>query len=294
MKVLLAVDVLHPYEPLIGEVQRLLPGRAADIKILYVAERSNKFEKVLSAIGKSSSEVDQRLVEKAGQDLNNISALLKPMAASVSTSVIQGSPHEAVNAFAREHHCDVIVIAAEHDEFRDQNALGSTANSIIKNATGTLLVVRPKISTHRPLQRALVGLDGSAQALKALRKFVEQFAALERKIDIALVNIVSIIGIWKYISPAEFVASIEDNLNMAGETILAEGEKVLDEYKLRPSDMFIRTGDVAHELTKAAYDIGADCVVVGAQGKTAMEQLLVGSCSYKLAQQSHLPLVIVK
>jgi nucleotide-binding universal stress UspA family protein len=294
MKVLLPIDVLHPCEALIQEVQRIVPVKGADIKLLYVAESSNKFEHVLSAAGKSASELDTQLKNKATQVLDKIGQVLKSSAANVTTQVVVGSPVETIEEINREEHYDMVVMGGANPEVADQHPLGSTAGNVVKHATGTIVILRPKPGEGQDFRKALVGLDGSEAALDALRTFVEQFAVVERKIEVALVNVVSIVGIWKFVSPTEFIASIEDNLNMAGETILADGEKALSEFGVKPSEMFIRTGDVAPELIRAAKDVTATAIVCGSQSKGEVEHFIMGSSSYKLSQRSPYPLVIVK
>jgi nucleotide-binding universal stress UspA family protein len=294
MKVLLPIDVLHPYKELIQEVERVVPVKGADIKLLYVAESTNKFEHVLKAAGKTASELDTQLKNKAAGVLEEIGQLLKPSAGNVKTQVMVGSPAEAIELIEREESFDVIALAAECSENHEQHPLGSTAGNIVKHAPGTIVVLRPKKGVDKPLGKVLMGLDGSEQALSGLRRFVTQFGVVDRKIEVALVHVVSIVGIWKFASPTEFVASIEDNLNMAGEAILASGERVLSESGLKPSEMFIRTGDVASELIRAAKDVNADAIVCGARGKGAVEAFIMGSSSYKLSQRSPYPLVIVK
>jgi nucleotide-binding universal stress UspA family protein len=294
MKLLLPVDVQHPYKPFVDEVERLLPVKGVDIKLLYVAESSKPFENILKAAGNSANELDARLKNKATAILEEIGQSLKAKEAQVKTQVLSGSPAHAIELIEREERYDVIALAAEHNGSQGQRPLGSTASNIVKHAQGTIVVLRPPNGAIKPFKKALVALDGSDQSLEALRRFVEQFAVVERSIEVALINVVSIVGIWRFVSPAEFIASIEDNLNMAGETILAQGDAVLGECGVKLSEMFIRTGDVAHEVIRAAKDIDADVIVCGAQGKTAVEQFLLGSCSYKLSQQSPYPLVIVK
>jgi nucleotide-binding universal stress UspA family protein len=249
---------------------------------------------VLSAAGKSASELDTQLSNKATHVLNEMGQLLKASSANVTTQVLVGSPAATIEQIKREEHYDMIVMGGENPEFEDQHPLGSTAGNVVKHATGTIVILRPKKAADLSFRKALIALDGSDEALSALRTFVEQFAVVERKIEIALVNIVTIVGIWKFVSPTEFIASIEDNLNMAGESILADGERALSQFGIKPSEMFIRTGDVAPELIRAAKDINASAIVCGAQSKGGVEAFIMGSSSYKLSQRSPYPLVIVK
>jgi nucleotide-binding universal stress UspA family protein len=294
MKVLLPVDVLQPYEPIVNELQRLLPLKMADIKLFYVTKGASQFEKIVNLAGKTTGELDASLKQKAEGVLNSIAELIRPSGAHVTLEIVQGSPDDAILTAARQGNFDLVVIPVGHHELAHASVLGDTASHVVKNLVGSAIVLRPSAAAEKPLRKVLFGLDGSAQALKALRTFVEQFQVCERHIDLALVHVVSIVGVWKFISPVEFVASIEDNLNMVAETILADGEKVLDDYKIHPSEMFIRTGDVARELIKAAADVSAEALVVGTHEKSGAEKILLGSSSYKVAQRAPISVVIVK
>jgi nucleotide-binding universal stress UspA family protein len=294
MKVLLPIDILHPHKAYLAELERILPIKDADIKLLYVAEDSSSFEKLLAAAGKTATELDEQLKSRAFKVLDEVVEVLKPKARSIESQVLAGNPQSVIGQIALEEKFDITVISAEHNEFQDQRPLGSTASDVVKHGSGTIVILRPKKLTPKPFGKVLVALDGSEQALNALRLFIQQFDAVDRKLEFLLLNVVSIVGIWKFVSPVEFIASVEDNLNMAGEAILADGEKLLSEFGLMPKDMFIRTGDIANEVIKAASDTDADLILVGAQGKTAVQHLLLGSVSYKLSQHASIPLVVVK
>jgi nucleotide-binding universal stress UspA family protein len=294
MKVLLPIDVLHPHKAYVAELERILPIKDADIKLLYVAEGSSGFEKLLAATGKTVTELDEQLKSRALKVLDEVVEVLKPKAKSVERQVLEGNPQAVIEQIVLAENYDVTVINAEHNEFQDQRPLGSTASNVVKHGSGTIVILRPKKLTPKPFGKVLVALDGSDQALNALRVFIQQFDAVGRKLEFLLLNVVSIVGIWKFVSPVEFIASVEDNLNMAGEAILADGEKLLSEFGLMPKELFIRTGDIANEVIKAANDTDADLILVGAQGKTAVQHLLLGSVSYKLSQHVSIPLVVVK
>ena len=81
---------------------------------------------------------------------------------------------------------------------------------------------------------------------------------------------------------------------MAAETILAEADKALGEYGITPKAMIIRSGEPANEIIKAAKDINADLIVVGAQGRSAVEQFFLGSVSHKLSLHAPCSTVVVK
>jgi nucleotide-binding universal stress UspA family protein len=293
MKILLPIDVLHPYQPLLSDLQRFVPLTGADFKLLYVAESASKFEEFLSGTGKSAVEIDAQLKSRATKTLQDIADSLKQAGATTSIDVQQGAAAVVIERVGSEEKFDCIAIGAHHVESGDHLPLGSTASHVVKHGSGTILLLRPN-KAKADFKKVLIALDGSDQSLIAMRNFVEQFKAADRKIDVYLVNVVSIVGLWKFVSPVEFIASVEDNLNMAGETILAGGEKILNEYGILPKEMFIRTGDIAVEIMKAADQLEVDAIIIGAQGRSAVEHLLLGSVSHKLSQHASSPLVIVK
>jgi nucleotide-binding universal stress UspA family protein len=101
-----------------------------------------------------------------------------------------------------------------------------------------------------------------------------------------------------YIAPIEFIATLEDNLDMAAKAILAGGETIIAAcgWKLHSTEdcMIVRSGDPAFELDRLASEINAGLIVVAAQGKTAMQHFLLGSVSESLALQSSLPVLVSK
>jgi nucleotide-binding universal stress UspA family protein len=58
--------------------------------------------------------------------------------------------------------------------------------------------------------------------------------------------------------------------------------------------MIIRSGEAAEEIIKTARDIKADLIVVGAQGKSTVEQFFLGSVSHKLSLYAPCSTVVVK
>jgi nucleotide-binding universal stress UspA family protein len=172
--------------------------------------------------------------------------------------------------------------------------LGSTAAHVVKHAPATTLILRESGKAKDAPLTVLVAVDGSPASLNALRKIASQIQSLPEKVLVSILHVVSIVGIWQFIAPVEFIASIEDNLNMAAQTILAEADKVLSEFKISPVDMIVRSGEPAGEIIKAAKDIEADLIIVGAQGRSAVEHFFLGSVSHKLSMHAPCSTVVVK
>jgi len=60
-------------------------------------------------------------------------------------------------------------------------------------------------------------------------------------------------------------------------------------------DFHVRVGgEPAEELDRAAEELDADVVVVGSQGRSALERALAGSVSTELARHAHRAVLVVR
>jgi nucleotide-binding universal stress UspA family protein len=294
MKLLLPLDVMHPYSNLLQQTRRLLPLEDIDIVILYVAENSQQHESILKKLGKSASELDEQVKAQSHKILEEAAKELRPLCNSISLQVSSGNPAQVINATAQKEQCELIVINSADNVSVNTYVLGSTSSNVVKHASVPVLVVRSSATSSQELKRVLIGVDGSKMALTALTTFARQFKAASRKLEVVVVNVVSIAGIWKFISPIEFIAAVEDNMDMSAQVILAEADKALSDVGLKPTDLVVRSGNPALELMKTAEDVKADLIVVGAQGKAPLESFLLGSVSNKLSLHSQVATLIVR
>lgn len=56
----------------------------------------------------------------------------------------------------------------------------------------------------------------------------------------------------------------------------------------------VRTGQPAHEIIRAAEELDADLVVVGSQGRTGLEGLLLGSVARNVAKHARRPVLVAR
>jgi nucleotide-binding universal stress UspA family protein len=294
MKLLLPIDVVHPYLESLKQLERLVPLKEADVFVLYVAESTSVLQSILTSIGKATPHMDNQLKERAREILGEASAHLQPRCHSVIPQVMEGSPAVVIEELALNQQFDLIAIGMTHHGSSPFHLLGRTASHVVKHAPGTILILRESQKVKGDPLNVLIAVDGSPASANALRLAANQLKNLPEQALVTVLNVVSIVGIWKFIAPVEFIASIEDNLNMAAETILAEADKALGEYGITPKAMIIRSGEPANEIIKAAKDINADLIVVGAQGRSAVEQFFLGSVSHKLSLHAPCSTVVVK
>ncbi|MCC7207733.1 MAG: universal stress protein [Anaerolineae bacterium] len=79
--------------------------------------------------------------------------------------------------------------------------------------------------------------------------------------------------------------SIQEQLNIA--------QMALEGHDLRVNSR-IEYGSVSEQIVKVATEERVDLIVVGAQGKTLSEELLLGSTAYSVLRQSAVPVLVLK
>ncbi len=294
MKILIPIDVWQGNETLSQDLPRMLPIDQAELILVYSIQSEPHLEK---ASGGNTDYLYEQLEKKAKASLDKFAQELQPLSLSVETCFEHGPPASVIESIAKRKQVDLIVIRGSAAGLLESTFLGNTVSLVVKHSPSSILILRPG-AVLAPLSKVLVALDGSEPAKHALREFCLAYKPLANKIEIVLAHVVSISAPWRYIAPVELIATLEDNLDMTAKAVLAEGETILLEtgWKLneKPDSMVVRSGDPAYELDRLASEIGAGLIVVGAQGKTAVQHFLLGSVSEALAIKSSSPILVFK
>jgi universal stress protein A len=140
----------------------------------------------------------------------------------------------------------------------------------------------------------VVGVDGSTNAKEALLKAVELFHLDKRDVNVLLVHVVDVADPIRYVSPIEFISAIEQNLILEGETFLADAKRLLADAGVNKVDFVLRKGKPANEMIAAAKELSADLIIIGAEGRTAVQHFLLGSVSHRIAMHSPCAVAIIK
>ncbi len=295
MKILIPIDVWQGNESLAKDLSTMLPLAQAEMVLAYSIQSEPHVEKI--AGGGSVDSLYVELEKKAKSSLEDFAKQLKPVCKNVETLFEHGPPASVIESIAKRRNADLIVIRGSAAGLLETAFQGNTVSSLVKHSPCSILVLRAG-AIVAPLSKVVIGLDGSQLATEALRKFCETYLAWSKKIEIVLANVVSIPAPWRYIAPVEFIATLEDNFDMAAKAILAEGKAIIAEsgWQLNSNEdrMVVRSGDPAYELDRLASEINAGLIVVAAQGKTAIQHFLLGNVSEALALKSSFPVLVVK
>lgn len=216
--------------------------------------------------------------------------------AGVATEVLvrAGSPAEVICSLADERNVDLVVVGSRGRSALGRFFLGSVSSQVLKHASVPVLVARP---SERPIRNVLVGIDDSENARRAV-SYLAQFP-LPKDTRTILLSVV-------YMPPPFYGAAgyyETEELNRALETVRAAAEtdaqRSLNDAEAILTKSFAvakRTvlGVPARALVETAETEGADLIVLGSRGLSAVERLMMGSVSLHVSHHARTSVLIVR
>jgi nucleotide-binding universal stress UspA family protein len=136
------------------------------------------------------------------------------------------------------------------------------------------------------LARILVAVDGSESAKKAFENAIYLAQKCNSKLDVIHVVTCELGG---------DSATIYELLDEAK----IKAKKMLEEYKIEasknniPIDITITQGDAANIIIELSKKIKYDLIIMGTRGRSAFEELLLGSVSLKVTHHAICPVMVV-
>lgn len=294
MKILLPMDIVNPPELIIEYLEQILPLQDKSVHLLYVNEAWPAYESVIQSSGQFPDDWRQKIDAHALEELAAAASKLAGKCIAVDSEVVSGPPAMMIETVARDENCQITVLCPGKHDLMDRILLGSVSAKVLKHGPGTILICRPTEKPVERLKQVVIGVDGSANAKDALRSAVEMFKLNESSAKVLLVHSVDIADPVKFLSPVEFISAIEQNLLMEGESILADGKRILSDLGVKNIDLALVEGKPQNQIIKTAESVRADLIIIGAEGKTAIQHFLLGSVSQKVARYAPCAVAVVK
>jgi nucleotide-binding universal stress UspA family protein len=207
--------------------------------------------------------------------------------------VVEGAPVEAILKHARG--ARVIVVGSQGYSKLQRWMLGSVSRAIVRRATQSVLVVKERRTAFGKL---VIGYDGSNHA----RRAIDMVASLTVPTR-GRVTLVSFVDPVEPQAPALLPRRVRGFL--AGEVRAFTRERLMESRRARGraarplvaagwrvrSD--VRSGVAARDLTTMTAALGADLLVIGAQG-TGWKRLLLGSVVEAVLDRTRVSTLIVR
>lgn len=268
--VLAATDFSAPARHAVERAAHIAGELGAALGLVHVLPRG-ALDELRAWLGADAGGEDALLREARGQ----LAALVSELGASapVETRVAAGQVLDEILRAAEDLDAGLLVFGAQGAGLMRRLVLGTTSERLLRRARRPVLVVRR--SPQGPYRRALVPVDFSPWSLPA----VTQARRIAPEARLVLMHVVRV--------------PFEDKLHLAGvdssaiagyrRQARAEAEVRLQELArsagLEPSrwEACLTEGDAALRISELEQERDCDLVVIGKHGRSAAEELLLGS-----------------
>jgi len=188
-----------------------------------------------------------------------------------------------IAAEARDWGADLVVIGAHGRRVVRDLFLGATAERLVHERSGPVLVVkRPPADGYR---RILVAVDGSPRSRHAL----EVAAALAPQAELQLLGVHDTTPLERIYGAGEGVAEeLQAALQSGRQQTAGELERLVADLpeRERISHFEARSGDPATVISQYAEQAGVDLIALGSRGLSRWQGALLGSVARRVAHQS--------
>jgi len=195
-----------------------------------------------------------------------------------------GLPYRVIEELAETVHADLIVIGASEAGHHHPLGLGSTADRVIRKVACPVLLVRS--ASPFPPHQVLVPVDFSAGSAAALRYGLALLGELGGRPPVAEVLFV--------LSPGE--SSIHFNPDQIARFAVEELQLFVARNlpeQIATTTRKVRAGRTVEQILGEIDERRPDLVILGPQGRSGLERVLIGSVAEKVLRQSPCSILVV-
>jgi len=283
--VLVATD-LSPYARNAAErAAYLSKAQQASLDLLYVANPA-PFER-LKQLVVPDDDLLKRVLDSAGEKIRALAAMLfQRYDISAGVQVANGSVITEINRVVQDKHSNLLVCGARGQSLARRLLLGSTVQKMLNRMPCPLLVVKP--APRDAYRTVLVPVDFSPVSLRTI--------ALARTIapqaEIILMHV--------YEAPFEgsmrFAHIDHDTLthyrNVIRKDAVAQLAALSEAAGVPEARQILVHGDPGWRISEQELELECDLIVVGKQGASALEELLVGSVTKHVLNESQCDVLV--
>lgn len=213
------------------------------------------------------SEIKSSLEEKGTAFLQKIKELCDSESIACECRVTPGIVANTIADCAKT--ADLIIMGKRGENADFGSAfLGNVVETATRLSNKPVMVVDEK---HKPLKKLLFAYDGTVSANKALQLLAD--FVISAKIELAVIT----------------VSDDESD----GQAIMEEASAYLANYSIT-FERIIKSGDIVNTIISSAEEKGADAIMMGAYGHSAIHQMLLGSTTTLLVRAARIPVILYR
>lgn len=283
-KILIATDTSEASNRTLDCVKLLRRVGSREALLVHVmsVEHIGGLYQTLKKLFLPSLEEQKKSLEQAGFD--------------AEIEIPYGLPYYEINKLARERRCSLIVIGSHGESLVAEMLLGSTAHSILQNATLPVLLVRLEIAQQdggkrcRALCQDLFGhilhptdfSDVAERAYQHLEHIVGQ-----TKGEVTLLHVQDKAKIDPHLKHKleEFNQIDTERLERRKDNLLKKGASAVN--------IEVVYGSPTAKILERARENGFSLILMGTQGRGYIQEIFLGSVAHNIARHAPLPVLFV-
>ncbi|PKO33141.1 MAG: universal stress protein [Betaproteobacteria bacterium HGW-Betaproteobacteria-7] len=280
--ILAATDLSAPSRHAVDRAYRLAAERGWQLSLAHAIAPA-MFDELQAMLGGGAPSIAETVAAEARQRLlalNDDPQRTRGVVADCQ--VLSGPPLVAIARHADESAADLLVLGARGEGFLRQLMLGSTASRLLRKTRHPVLVV--KQPPHEAYRRALVAIDFSPTARAALR----QVRKLVPNASLVLLHAVELPfeGKMQYANvDAEIIRRYRQEAQQ--EALRKLRQFAAEEGLAEPATRLLALpGRAARLILEQEQEEDCDLIVVGKHGLNMIEELLLGSTTKHVLDES--------
>lgn len=287
-RVLAATDLSAPARHAAERAALVSKELGASLDLLHVAN-FDTLERLRLLMEIAPDEMQARVLDTARVRLADLAlALQQRYGISAGARVAAGSLLPELIEECEARTAGLLVCGAQGESVLRHFLLGTTAKRILSTAKCPVLVV--KQAPHEPYQRLLVPVDFSPSSLRAIGH-ARSIAPLA---DIFLLHAfdVPFEGKMRYANVDDKV--IDHYRAVAKQEALQRLTALRDEAELSPNDscLIVLHGDARWRILEQEQERDCDLIVMGKNGKSLLEELLLGSVTEHVLSEAQYDVLV--
>lgn len=306
MKILAAYDGSTSSQAAIQDLARAGLPASAQALVLSVADVfiPPKSENGLPALPKEIEAAIERAhaqsaraVETARRMAEEASEQVRVMFPgwSVQSEATAGAPGWSIILRAQEWGAALVVVGSRGQSAASRLLLGSVSDQVLHNVSCSVRIGRQSAREGERPVRLIVGVDGSADAERAIKAVAARqwprgsearvIAVIDNRMSVVFAPLSPGLGRWVDQGDRDVRAWFRRMVEAEAETVRESGLAV---------SALTLDGDPKEVLVREAESWQADCIFLGARGLGALERLFLGSVSSSVAERATCSVEIVR
>lgn len=258
------------------------------LSIVDTRLRANLNRSEKGSVGNESSAAE----EQAWYAVNMISSLGERPGQHIETAVDEGTPHVKILEYAEKHDCDLIVMGSRGRSSIGRVFVGGVTEKVVRLSHLPVLIVPPleiNSDVNPDYNRILHPTDGSEGSAVALEHAIDVAKSYQAELQIvSVVNSQALNSEFAYDvdeTLSQLESQAEEHISEAVSVATSQGVEAIGKVKV---------GIPFSKILNHSRRNDIDLIVMGTQGRTGLDRLLVGSVTERIIRRTRVPVLTVK